>query len=855
LSLRSQPLPSPVTHMTTPAPSAHRAAARGPRVAVIAVHGVADQRPNDTNDIVANLLGEQSAGTVRYSAFEQQSIQLTLAPVRVPPTLPAKRSAYHLEENRAYIAAASASDSDWELGHQFMRMQLASYEPAVNRGAYETTVLRAVRTETNAQGAAADEREVHVYEMYWADLSRLATGPLAFFGSLYQLLLHLATLGRQAVDDAAAERVTPLWRSVAWMQRWAVRMLTLPIPMFNVVMLVVGLAVVPITALRDPQWGAGLAVGIVSALLLCTGAYAVARRSTGASPLVWSLAPIAPLALAAGLGYAVTQSKILAPDSWIALSWFVLGGAFVWWLAAAYQTMRPGAVLVALAGYAFAVIVFFIRLAAEHATTTTVAAETAAFVTIVDLIALLRACWIVLMFFALMTAVLWLPLWITGRRGADAWARGNAALRTGRLTLALSTGAFLIVTVIVWSGIFPLALSKLGAFHDYVPAAVLPSSPLVRALLPTTIAAGTSVKEYFQQLVAFSLTGAAPLAMIAAGLGLLLLVWMALPSIRAETDAPSRCTNAQSRSSGAWLSRGLDSTRWVTHLFFVAAFVLPIIGAMYLRDGALMDATQHLATGAAAFVDASALLAVSLIVSTGSGVLDVILDVDNYLRTTPEHGTPRARICERYVSLLRHVASRDENGQLRYDRVVIVAHSLGALISAEFLHFLAAQARRDNGDDTLAALGYASQARGEIPVVLYTMGNPLRQLLDRFFPHRYRWVRLAPDNGARPMRAEQPVTPRAEDATRPDPARLGVARWENAYRSGDYVGRAMWLEEWYQRNAAGGSAGAYPAPLLVVPNLDGIAGEYCIGTGGHTHYWDRSAPDVAARLDALIAMP
>jgi hypothetical protein len=842
--------------MATTAPSARRAAAHAPRVAVIAVHGVADQRQNETNDIVANLLGEQSPDNVHYSTFEQQSIQIALAPVQVPPALPQKRSEYHLEENRTYIDAAAASDSDWELGHQFMHMQLGDYEPPVNRGAYETTVLQAVRTETNDQGATIDQREVHVYEVYWADLSRLATGPLAFFGSLYQLLLHLATLGRQAVDDAAAERDTVLWRSVAWMQQWAVRMLTLPIPMFNVVMLVLGLAVVPITLLSGQSWGAGVAVGIVSAVLLGAGAYALARRSTIASPLAWSVIPLVALAVAAVAGYAVTQSTVFSADTWIALCWFLLGAAFVWWLATAYQTMRPGAVLTAFAGYAFAVIVFFLRLAAEHATTTTVAAETATFATIVDLFALLRGCWILLIFFALMTAVLWVPLRIGGRGGADAWARSNAALRTGRLTLAVSTGAFLIVTVIVWSGIFPLALAKLGAFKGYVPpASVLPSSPLLRALVPTTITPGADASHYFQQLVAFSLTGGAPLAMIAAAIGLLLLVWMALPSIRAETDAPSRCTNAQSRSSGAWLSRGLDSTQWVTHLFFIAAFVLPVIGSWYLSDGALMDVTQHLAGMAAAFISASALVVAGVIVSAGSGVLDLILDVDNYLRTTPRHDTPRARICERYVSLLRHVASRDEHGQLRYDRVVIVAHSLGALISAEFLHFLAAQARRDNGDQTLSAIGFASQSRGEIPVVLYTMGNPLRQLLDRFFPHRYRWVRLEPDNGARPLRAERPIAPRAQDPARPDPARLGLERWENAYRSGDYVGRAMWLEEWYQRNADGDSAGAYPAPLLIAPTLSPTRGEYCIGTGGHTHYWDRSAPDVAARLDALIALP
>ena len=28
--------------------------------------------------------------------------------------------------------------------------------------------------------------------------------------------------------------------------------------------------------------------------------------------------------------------------------------------------------------------------------------------------------------------------------------------------------------------------------------------------------------------------------------------------------------------------------------------------------------------------------------------------------------------------------------------------------------------------------------------------------------------------------------------------------------------------------------------------------EMCIGLGAHTHYWDRSAPEVAAHLDKLI---
>ncbi len=28
--------------------------------------------------------------------------------------------------------------------------------------------------------------------------------------------------------------------------------------------------------------------------------------------------------------------------------------------------------------------------------------------------------------------------------------------------------------------------------------------------------------------------------------------------------------------------------------------------------------------------------------------------------------------------------------------------------------------------------------------------------------------------------------------------------------------------------------------------------EFCIGAGGHTHYWDETAPDIAYELDRLI---
>jgi hypothetical protein len=254
---------------------------------------------------------------------------------------------------------------------------------------------------------------------------------------------------------------------------------------------------------------------------------------------------------------------------------------------------------------------------------------------------------------------------------------------------------------------------------------------------------------------------------------------------------------------------------------------------------------------------ASAVVVVTGVAKFGGSVLDLVLDVDNYLRTTPADSPPRARIAERFVSLLRYLASDAPEGG-RYDSVVIIAHSLGALITADLLRFL----ETEQADPALARLGFGSaqpDARPrKRPLHLFTMGAPIRQLINRFFPHRYRWVRDTPDNGVGPVPDSSCAVADVPSPVTPEPSRLGVQRWDNAYRSGDYVGRAMWLNEWYVRNLEGPDHGQWPeAPTMIVnpsPREPSVRfGEMCIGVGGHTHYWDNSAPDIAAHLDELIA--
>src|SRR3712207_9407424 len=53
--------------------------------------------------------------------------------------------------------------------------------------------------------------------------------------------------------------------------------------------------------------------------------------------------------------------------------------------------------------------------------------------------------------------------------------------------------------------------------------------------------------------------------------------------------------------------------------------------------------------------------------------------------------------------------------------------------------------------------------------------------------------------------------PAIPDGAAPDPYALGITRWVNAYRSGDYVGRALWRQsadgcDWLYRRAPADAA-------------------------------------------------
>lgn len=356
-------------------------------------------------------------------------------------------------------------------------------------------------------------------------------------------------------------------------------------------------------------------------------------------------------------------------------------------------------------------------------------------------------------------------------------------------------------------------------------------------------------------MLAWSVTPGFPVLLGLASLGFLLLVWWSFPGVltekfplRSDPGPPRSSSNAESSWLGNWISRGLDSTSYVVFLTWCAIFVAPLY---FLYPSGVREGLESITASVVGYFIAGTVAAglLAAIVKYSSSVLRIVLDVDTYLRAEPADATPRAKIVERYVSLLRYLMRyRDPNDGRGYDSVVIVAHSLGTLISADLLRFL-----HQEGDPALAVLGLAGadvSDQGGVPLKLLTMGSPIRQLLNRFFPYLYDWAQESPDNGLQPLPVSAVKPPKIAPNALPDPAELGVRQWVNLYRSGDYVGRSLWLTEWYRRTTGNDDQGAYPQPLYVA-SPSGRA-EMCIGAGAHTHYWDDTAPDVAEQLNGLI---
>ena len=416
----------------------------------------------------------------------------------------------------------------------------------------------------------------------------------------------------------------------------------------------------------------------------------------------------------------------------------------------------------------------------------------------------------------------------------------SRALFTGMLALTMSISIFSQTTILLWAGLLetiaPILVPEDAHFIPLIfkDLTVKPDHMTAKLFLDTLLNANG--RPIF--------VGGIFLTAIVAVIAIWAMwpsVWTELRPVRPSSDAESP---SRAKRQGYWLSSGFKLMRGAGEL--VALGVLVAAGVAFHTLWRRLSGHAPQWSGVFALTP-EMLFGLGAITGTLAGlfvlgriadefalgfrpVLDVLLDVDNYLRAHPRGRTPRARIAERYATLLRYLC-RWENRSTgssvsRYDAVVIVAHSQGSVITADLLRFLRCERSKNPGfEPDLDRLLSDSSVEGHLPVYFFTMGCPLRQLYRLRFPDLYRWVDATTGVG-------------------PDPMKLGVTRWVNVYRSGDYVGRSLWTPDSDEAHLY--VPAARPRPI------DPVRSEGCIGAGAHTHYWDDTAPMVAAELNHLI---
>ncbi len=788
------------------------------RVAVVAVHGVADQPPWETARAVARLLSEEDEAGRAAATFDETPIVIGVpTPVLDDANAGSSplRSAFLNQRLTAERGAGSPPAEDVPYDVAYSESFLRGLQLPESERAYSTVRLSATR-----RPGTPDACRVDVYEMYWADLSRLGAGVLRIFAELYQLLFHLSTLARQTIDHARVyargKGAQPgPWQALGELHGYSEWLLSRPIALGNLLLFLIALSILTLGFNERVQHAANAV--ILTALVAVAVAF-VHRR------LQWRAALVA---------FGVLADAAILLFFYVALLW---PAAFLWGLSVLVAFALFAVVLRSMSesmehiqvfgGVLFATIAagvlwsWFVRHAAESVPVTRAVFTVITTIEIGLLILIMS--WILI---TLVHGVAYCVGWVL-RDPA-----GRRAVFTARLGALFATALFAAVTLSLWSALNALAQPFLERhFAETSASAYHPVRFVCREDACLSASGKAKPAAYLKQKLSDSAETLAWIALLL--LGLLLVSLYALgPSLAAEA-APPPATAPPARS-GVWLSEGLQLLRVVMDVSF---FCFAVISFVYAGFGVwclawqdrcpVSDSSDSLVTliGQLLAGSAAGLVAVGnrlgKLTTSVRGVLDLMLDVDNYFKDRPSRTTPRGRMYARYLALLREIA-RGRDGT-PYDLLVIVSHSQGTVITADLLRLLAIRSRYLPGPGRLP------------PVALLTMGSPLRQLYASRFPHLYRWAgEGAPANGV----------------SGPGPAGLGAARWVNLYQSGDYIGRTIWASP-----APGFDSWDGGGPLEVQTPAWTLR-QRCVGAGAHTHYFDGSVPQVLIELDALLRNP
>ena len=795
-------------------------------VAVIAVHGVGVHTPGDMARDVATLL--QGANPGAYSPFACSDLEIRVE--RPLPTAGAARALTAQEDEapagkkpwyvrsefvsrkvtRRVIATGAAMAAPPRAVPDDIRFTKQAVDGAdidAKLSVYRTVCLRGELAATKAASA----RTVDIYELSWSDLSHLGGFIGRVLSEFYQILFHVVALGQKTVE-LAWDRATggEKWRlkyvlGVQTITEW---LLAGAIPVLSLALLLAVLPLVPIVFLEtnDARAAAvGVVCGVIVAALYLTQLW---RSNLGTSRL--AVATIcASLLFAAVVGAITAYAALMVLTEWLDIGLYLLGSiggflVFVWLTRMLMRTRTESEELAPLCAGVIATVVWWTLLGYGLFASSPQGKLTLVTMRVGEgLFALLVVAWAAFYLFALLTCLFGAITSVLSES-----QRTRAAIWTGKIGIVVPATLFFTFNIFVWHFIAQFFIDHTDyANYESLFEWLMPSRPsenLPIWAVGLGCPGAKTTDACIAQLLAAS-TGAgfgAFLGLIVVSMALIVVAM--LPSIVYEIRPTVGQDEEKSERLGRWLDNGIALSRFAGYIaLFALLIALPGVELWSRYEGHVAD-TKLLDT-LAALILGSAAIAIAFRKAVLGGLtkaVGIMLDVDNWLKERPLDRNPRGKILLRYMSLLRHVAARG------YDHVVIVSHSQGTAISADLLRYL-----RAIPDTSLAAIK---------DIRLMTFGSPLHQLYGARFPHLYDW--------ARGPAVTQNV---------PDPNALySVKRWINGYRSGDYVGRFFWT-------ATGQWVPSLP------PNASG-SGEFCLGFGAHTHYFDETALAVGRAIDQQI---
>jgi len=778
------------------------------KIAVVAVHGVGDQQCGAMAAQIARQL--QTVNPVDYRRVETTALNISVVATELCISPPPPKT-------RAEPASILPKGADSRLKSRTSPQEpcdLAFTKTLLDGGADYRSDYETVRLASSFERGGTPTR-VDIHELFWADLSHGGvTNSFAVFGQLMQFFLHMASLGRTTLVGMLAtmsepEKKSAKMESIYEASALGYWLLAVPILIGNILFVMFGLLtltlLIPDHAHAPAKLGASLASGVFATVAVAW----LARRALRSPSAPPSLAKAAVFGTAAAGAAAFVALQSLAWDSVMpprnllfaleAVLLLVIGTA----LMRMYETSRPRALLwwygvlglVAVWGLACAVSIQF-SIGAHPAQQFDHLLRWFDYLVEGCFVALVAA-WSVLY---LVNLVL-LALSVRAKLVSPPIAPGaRQAIDTSLLAASIPAPLFISVILFLWIGFASmLSSSKFGRLAQPVASLFLGDNTIL-SLMERLIdlSASPAFLPYLASLL---------LAFFCALIGV-------APSIIAELAPPKPPhADAPSYSLGNWLNGGFRIMRVGGVVALTGFFILLPGGALlqYAKLCGLGDAGALGSWPAGSVIavggSAVAFLAASKIFAGASlhgfsrffmrlrVVVDTAIDVDNWLRERPFGATPRLRIMARYASLLSHLADQG------YDKIVIVAHSQGTVVTADLFRYLKARnpALLERLKDT----------------TLLTLGCPLRQLYARRFPALYGWAQNA--------RTDQ----------------SGFATWINGYGSGDYVGRDLW-------HATG-------SPDCWKPGRAAGQREFCVGAIAHTHYFGDYAPDVRVALNELIA--